>query len=245
MNRPIHTFAGLLTLGLAACGGDRAPGSNLNARALSRNGPSRTVAGAFTTIYRPDDGTSTTLSTPPPFQHRVRALLVPDASATCYSTFPIAPVLGAPTAPLINGTDGFTSQSGVGAQPTISWSPPTLGAPSSYRVNIYVLDTRISPGDVTALNATVYTGTTFTVPPGVLQAGSEYYATIAPIRRIGISSTARRSAPARRLTTRSASPESSLRDLRKSNRVRSPDGPDGARLAKPARTSEIKRPIDC
>jgi hypothetical protein len=41
---------------------------------------------------------------------------------------PIGPVLGPPTAPLLNGIDAFQAQSGVGEQPVISWSLPALGS---------------------------------------------------------------------------------------------------------------------
>ena len=52
-------------------------------------GNTRTVSGAFTTVFMPDDGSSTTLSTPPPFRQTAAALLVPDDSETGYTEFPI------------------------------------------------------------------------------------------------------------------------------------------------------------
>src|SRR5258708_17239585 len=54
-------------------------------------------------------------------------------------TDPMSPVLGPPTAPLINGEDAFAPHAGVGLQPVISWSPPDLGTATSYFVSIYSL----------------------------------------------------------------------------------------------------------
>jgi hypothetical protein len=49
---------------------------------------------------------------------------------------PIVPMLGSPTMPRIEGRDAFQGQGGVGFQPTISWSPPTLGSATSYQIVI-------------------------------------------------------------------------------------------------------------
>jgi hypothetical protein len=78
------------------------------------------------------------------------------------------------TAPLINGRNAFQAQAGVGLQPTLSWSLPTLGTPTSYRVQIYPAD----PTSLAFLYATVYSSQSFTIPPGFLATGSTYYATI-------------------------------------------------------------------
>ena len=91
-------------------------------------------------------------------------------------TAPIAPVLGPPTTPLINGEDAFTPHAGVGLQPVISWSPPDLGIATSYHVTIH----SVSPneeGDRFA-TATIYSGTSFKVPPGFLRLGRQYYGVI-------------------------------------------------------------------
>lgn len=84
------------------------------------------------------------------------------------SSAPIAPALGPVRAPRVNGRDLFQPQSGVGLQPTISWSAPALGAPTSVLVNISAVDTGAG------LQATVRTGSSFTVPPGVLSPGKSY-----------------------------------------------------------------------
>ena len=86
------------------------------------------------------------------------------------SSAPIAPALGPVRTPQVNGRSLLLPQSGVGLQPTISWTPPALGAATSVVVNIVALDA--SPG----LMATVRSGNSFTVPPGVLGAGRPYVA---------------------------------------------------------------------
>jgi hypothetical protein len=90
---------------------------------------------------------------------------------------PMAPVVGPPTAPLLNGTDAFEAQSGVGEQPLFSWSPPTLGVPTSYAVTIAIFR-GAQPGDTVVLSAEVYSGTSFRVPPGFLKTGRSYTAAI-------------------------------------------------------------------
>jgi hypothetical protein len=89
---------------------------------------------------------------------------------------PIAPAIGPPSAPLINGIDAFQAQRGVGEQPVISWSPPAVGIPTSYTVNIFSAGGE--PADTYWLSAEIHTGTSFRVPPGFLKRGTRYVATI-------------------------------------------------------------------
>lgn len=107
---------------------------------------------------------------------------------------PIGPVVGPPTAPLLNGMDAFVARSGVGSQPTVSWSPPSLGAPTSYVVTIdRAFQLPPAPGELGYLSATVYRDTAFTVPPGFLQAGTRILRRSPRGRRIGTRWTDRRS----------------------------------------------------
>ena len=91
-------------------------------------------------------------------------------------TDPMAPVLGPPTAPLINGEDAFAPHAGVGFQPVISWSPPDLGTATSYFVSIYSLSP-VEEGERFP-SAAVYSGTSFKVPPGFLRPAHVYYGVI-------------------------------------------------------------------
>src|SRR5215831_3705699 len=93
---------------------------------------------------------------------------------------PIAPMLGPPTNPLINGEDGFAPHAGVGLQPVISWSPPDLGTATSYRVSIGGLTPR-EEGDRFP-SASIYSGTSFKVPPGFLRPGHLYVAVISALQ---------------------------------------------------------------
>src|SRR5262252_1449646 len=77
MKKMIAVYCMLCAFALAARAGNRPAGNT------------RTVTGAFTTVYMPDDGSSTTLSTPPPFGETAAAFLVPDQSQTGYTEFPI------------------------------------------------------------------------------------------------------------------------------------------------------------
>ncbi|MGZ6126326.1 MAG: hypothetical protein ACXWLR_15265, partial [Myxococcales bacterium] len=91
---------------------------------------------------------------------------------------PIGPVLLPPRAPAINGRDAFAPQSGVGLQPTLSWSPPSLGTATSYVVRIDLISPGIPPPGFNEVALIVYTGTSVRVPSGFLQSGQQYAATI-------------------------------------------------------------------
>jgi hypothetical protein len=91
---------------------------------------------------------------------------------------PIAPALGPPTQPRIEGRDAFAPQTGVGLQPTVTWSPPALGQATSYQVTISRRTQPVIAGETRALSAVVYSGRAFKVPRGFLQQGSYYTASI-------------------------------------------------------------------
>jgi len=88
------------------------------------------------------------------------------------SLAPIAPALGPVRAPRVNGRDLFQTQMGVGLQPAISWSAPAVGTPTS--VMVFITD--VATG--TVLQATVRSGSSFTVPNGVLAPGKTYVVTL-------------------------------------------------------------------
>ena len=90
----------------------------------------------------------------------------------------ITPVIGPPRTPKVNGANAFTSQTGVGLQPTISWSAPALGTATSYVVDIVAAFPCGMSGQVIGLSAVVHNGTSFKVPTGILQAGVPYRTTI-------------------------------------------------------------------
>ncbi len=87
----------------------------------------------------------------------------------------IQPIVGPVTQPRINGADAFAAQTSVGSQPVLSWSAPTLGSPTSYRLSVIDVN---SPSGTPSVAAVVYTGTSFVLPAGALSAGHTYTATI-------------------------------------------------------------------
>jgi hypothetical protein len=90
----------------------------------------------------------------------------------------IVPVLGPPRAPRIEGRDAFQAQTGVGLRPTISWSPPALGAATSYVVQIAA--TSANPA-IPLVSLYVYGVTSMQVPDGLLQSGTQYAITITSV----------------------------------------------------------------
>lgn len=103
----------------------------------------------------------------------------------------------APVAPRVNGADGFVAQSGVGLQPTLSWSRHGRGDDDggseercegecdddggvAYTVNIAQLG--VDTAGNAFVSAFVLTANTFErsfkVPPGYLTPGSSYFAVI-------------------------------------------------------------------
>jgi hypothetical protein len=93
----------------------------------------------------------------------------------------IVPALGPPTAPLLNGNDAFVAQSGAGTQPTVSWSPPSLGVPTSYQLSLFVVDGTLQAGDVSSLNVVLYSAKAFKVPAGSLRTGLSYAGTLSAV----------------------------------------------------------------
>jgi hypothetical protein len=110
----------------------------------------------------------------------VIAVMRSDIPVSALTAGPIVPVVSPPKSPRVNGNDAFVTQAGVGLQPTIAWSPPALGAPTSYVVEI--IPAGISScnmnGQTVGVAAVIHSGTSFKVPPGVLKAELAYRATI-------------------------------------------------------------------
>jgi hypothetical protein len=91
---------------------------------------------------------------------------------------PIVPVIGPPKAPRVNGADAFAVQRGVGLQPTISWSAPSLGSATSYIVDVVADPSCDLAGQITGVSAVIHSGTSFKVPAGILKTGRPYRAFI-------------------------------------------------------------------
>ena len=87
----------------------------------------------------------------------------------------IVPVLGPPRSPRIEGREAFLAQTGVGLRPTISWSPPSLGAATSYVVTLSVAS---GTPAIASVSLNVYGVTSVQVPDGLLESGARYAITI-------------------------------------------------------------------
>lgn len=92
---------------------------------------------------------------------------------------PIAPALGPPQLPRINNQDGFSPQTAVTFNPTISWNAPTLGKATSYRVTIVRVGAVNGATVLTPVfDVTLYLNSSFQIPSGVLVKGANYFADI-------------------------------------------------------------------
>lgn len=87
----------------------------------------------------------------------------------------LSPTLGPPLSPRIQGLDALQAQTGVTLSPVISWSAPSLGAPTSYVVTIGAASGTPVYVDLTF---NVYGATSLQIPAGLLEKGATYAATI-------------------------------------------------------------------
>ena len=92
---------------------------------------------------------------------------------------PVRPVVGPVSTPEIAGKDAFVAESGVGLTPVLSWSRPTKGSSVTNIVTLY----EVIPGGAgyqpRAVAMLATDDSQVRLPPGILQAGHNYYARIA------------------------------------------------------------------
>jgi hypothetical protein len=94
---------------------------------------------------------------------------------------PFAPAVTPVLLPRIGSADAHQDLVGVGETPTISWSPPSVGIPTGYLVEVSRLDVA---GGATSRTTLLRYGTSrqvVTIPPGILQTGTTYFARITAI----------------------------------------------------------------
>ncbi|WP_242393652.1 hypothetical protein [Anaeromyxobacter oryzisoli] len=92
----------------------------------------------------------------------------------------VAPTLSPVQSPLVGGValSSLSTPAAVGSAPVVSWTAPSTGAPTHYTVEVFQLSASGS-ASVATLVAVVTTGATqVQLPPGLLAAGSTYYARI-------------------------------------------------------------------
>jgi hypothetical protein len=119
-----------------------------------------------------------------------------DLAVSGTGTQTVAPLVGPPVGPLVNGQDAFQNQTGVGTTPTLSWQAPAIGTATGYQVRFRRLYNNAGASSVEILPQVIYTAeTSVQVPPGILIAGESYYLRIFAVNNGGFDF---RSAPRRR-----------------------------------------------
>jgi hypothetical protein len=98
-----------------------------------------------------------------------------------------APILPPVGSPQINGASLFTAATLSSVTPTLSWTAPNAGAPVIYTINICA---PVQAGDCSNPGSALYsfsqyTGTSFTVPGGILTPGTAYLFFIGAEMRTG------------------------------------------------------------
>jgi hypothetical protein len=91
----------------------------------------------------------------------------------------IVPVITPVQALAINGATALADQvAPVAVTPTFSWTPPLLGIPSHYVVEIHLLNAAGGVTTGTAVARYLTTSTSVTLPPGILSPGALYFARV-------------------------------------------------------------------
>jgi len=109
------------------------------------------------------------------------------------ATFPggdIVPIIGPPSAPMVNGQDASVPSggavpvvTGVGLTPTISWTAPSIGTPSLFGINIVQLFVHNGATKSRPVAFLRMASTGVRVPPGIFQAGQSYVLGIRAVTR--------------------------------------------------------------
>ncbi len=96
---------------------------------------------------------------------------------------PIVPAVGPVQAPLVNGLDALGTLGAVGATPTIGWSAPLVGTPSSYGVTLRELYASGTASATRVVATWAVAGRSITLPAGLLVANRTYYVEITAFAR--------------------------------------------------------------
>ena len=103
-----------------------------------------------------------------------------DAAGTAPT--PMVPYVGAVTGLRVGGRDAMVPQGGVGLTPTLGWDPPPVGVPTEYIVGLNELRGSGSTASTVLVARINTTGTSFTLPAGLLQAGKTYVIQVTTMR---------------------------------------------------------------
>jgi hypothetical protein len=100
---------------------------------------------------------------------------LPSAQA---ATTTLKPVVTPVVSPLVNGKSAFGPLNGISLTPTLSWSPPAVGAPSGYRILVSLIANSGGTSTSQYLASIFTVETSVPLPPNMLQKGSTYVFTI-------------------------------------------------------------------
>lgn len=100
------------------------------------------------------------------------------SDAATFGAGPIAPLVTPVLQPLVNGATAFGPLQGITTTPTLSWSPPAVGAPTHYLVTLWpmvVLDGGVPQYPFVDAGAVQTSDTSVVIPPGLMAPGMMYY----------------------------------------------------------------------
>ena len=104
-----------------------------------------------------------------------QTFILSNIQSTPLPTAPVVPLISAVQNPTINGADLFTAATITGTAVTLNWSPPAVGTPTGYQVQIESPITLNSGSTVYGISSTLGTKkTSVTVPPSILVANKTY-----------------------------------------------------------------------
>lgn len=112
-----------------------------------------------------------------------------DALPSAFAAGSIEPGVSPVRAPKWNGQDAFTTGSGVGLRPTLTWDAPERGTPTSYVVTVSELSEVDGFTEAEAVGSITTTQRTVVLPQGWLRAAGTYYASITALVTPGVDPT--------------------------------------------------------
>jgi hypothetical protein len=93
----------------------------------------------------------------------------------------VGPLLTPVRVPLLNGASALADQSGVTGTPTFSWTPPAVGSPSVYVLEVFALSDVAGQTVATPVLRYLTGSTSVTVPTGYLAGAGPFFARITAI----------------------------------------------------------------
>jgi hypothetical protein len=111
------------------------------------------------------------------------ALLLARDDAARFGAAPLRPLLSPVRSLKVNGKSAFSDLTGVTKTPTLSWAPPSVGAPTAYAVRILKIANVNGATKLSAVARLITKHRKVKLPPGILTDGSTYFAEIQALVR--------------------------------------------------------------